>query len=474
MKKDWSSGFTLVEIAIVLVLIGLIAGLIMPALFKSIKRTKVKEAQESLEKLKDEIIGFAIAHNRLPNNSTEYDGLSNRIDPWKKKILYWVDDNLDVADGICNANGTVLEVDNKQTGTVSKDVAFIIVSKGQNTHQETVNNNGTVTYYKYGVNIGGYKNDDLIEYVPLAYLKSKICSAATASNSGPKGSDISFAANMDEFDQKSAVTPVSGKPTVIVDQDAKTITLGNGYHGPDAYGCYWYEGDSEPCNAGNCTFGNGVRVFFRFKFPNPDNPFNDSTKYGYGFTFAIISAFNNNFSVCGQNKGYLGYAGNNFVTDPIRYPKLAVEIDTYPNNPFFDLRPYNHVSFMYWGKNSTVNDDLQHGVGDTGAPTNCKNPDGYYYNATNVIWLEDGQTHTFRLEIDRNQTTGKIQLKTWIDCENCDDLSVPYTATPPTIQHNASDVAIPEMDNIIFGWTEGAGLKSQTVIISDFGINFLP
>ncbi|MDM8569304.1 type II secretion system protein [Thiotrichales bacterium HSG1] len=69
-----SQGFTLIEMAIVLVIIGfLMGGLLMP-LSTQIDYQKIKETKKTLETIKDALIGYAILNNHLPCPSLDKDG----------------------------------------------------------------------------------------------------------------------------------------------------------------------------------------------------------------------------------------------------------------------------------------------------------------------------------------------------------------------------------------------------------------
>jgi prepilin-type N-terminal cleavage/methylation domain-containing protein len=59
-------GFTLVEMAIVLVILGLLlAGLLMP-LSAQVDQRKISETQKAMDEIRDALIGFAVANGRLP------------------------------------------------------------------------------------------------------------------------------------------------------------------------------------------------------------------------------------------------------------------------------------------------------------------------------------------------------------------------------------------------------------------------
>lgn len=63
-KKTW--GFSLVEMAIVLVIIGLLlAGALMP-LSAQMEQRRISETQKALDEINQALIGFAVAYGRLP------------------------------------------------------------------------------------------------------------------------------------------------------------------------------------------------------------------------------------------------------------------------------------------------------------------------------------------------------------------------------------------------------------------------
>ncbi|NVD74881.1 type II secretion system protein [Duganella sp. BJB488] len=66
MKKHRQSGFTLVEIAIVLVIVGLMIGGLLTPLSMQLEQRKIAETQKSMEDAREALIGFAIRNGYLP------------------------------------------------------------------------------------------------------------------------------------------------------------------------------------------------------------------------------------------------------------------------------------------------------------------------------------------------------------------------------------------------------------------------
>jgi prepilin-type N-terminal cleavage/methylation domain-containing protein len=64
MKK--SKGFTLVEMAVTLLIIGLLMGGLMMGLTAQVDQRRYNDSQKALEDIKDALIGYAIQHGHLP------------------------------------------------------------------------------------------------------------------------------------------------------------------------------------------------------------------------------------------------------------------------------------------------------------------------------------------------------------------------------------------------------------------------
>jgi hypothetical protein len=202
--------------------------------------------------------------------------------------------------------------------------------------------------------------------------------------------------------------------TGSIANNGTTITLG-GSSSPgvsQSFGAIWYNGNNTNanCSSGACSFGNGLRAYFEFQFP-------DNTNSGDGFTFAIMSALTNtNTRVGGFSKtqypgsyyyngctttgcpttsvagGELqGYAGpgntdgsaNSVATDGLglRPPKMAIQFDTYTNgnntpyylagtrnDPACSSSPNNtygdYVALQFWGDTPSGNVILMNSSGN--------------------------------------------------------------------------------------------------------------
>lgn len=60
------TGFTLVEMAIVLLIVALLLGGLIPAISSQVEQQRTNETRKTLEEIKEALIGYALANGRLP------------------------------------------------------------------------------------------------------------------------------------------------------------------------------------------------------------------------------------------------------------------------------------------------------------------------------------------------------------------------------------------------------------------------
>jgi prepilin-type N-terminal cleavage/methylation domain-containing protein len=73
-----SAGFTLAELAIVLLIIGLLVGGALIPLGAQVELKRIGDAQKSLDDIKEALLGYAAANGRLPCPDTTGDGVEDR------------------------------------------------------------------------------------------------------------------------------------------------------------------------------------------------------------------------------------------------------------------------------------------------------------------------------------------------------------------------------------------------------------
>jgi len=162
IKTD-SSGFTLIEMAVVLVIVGIIISIVATVLPSLIKSSKVKKARAILEKADYAIQGYVAANGRLPfadkGTSGKEDsetptyfgnfpyvtlGLSSGDDAWGNRLKYGVDKDLTTTNA----------------GNMGVALKSACSDDPVNPDKLHVNINSTLTHMAYVIASGGLKDED--------------------------------------------------------------------------------------------------------------------------------------------------------------------------------------------------------------------------------------------------------------------------------------------------------------------------
>lgn len=75
------TGFTLVEIAIVLAIVAFLLGGLLPTISSQMEQQRRTETRKYMEDVNNALLGYAIAHKRLPCPDTDDNGLENSAPP---------------------------------------------------------------------------------------------------------------------------------------------------------------------------------------------------------------------------------------------------------------------------------------------------------------------------------------------------------------------------------------------------------
>ncbi len=140
MKKN---GFTLVELAIVLAVIGILLGGGFKFLKMQREKEKTQEAKFYVKEAKDAIVGYATKYVDLPTWSefaNELSPLKSKVDDLNKTFFYFADPNLANDQDICTFDTTNLNVEVYQNGSLDHtidNVAFVVAAQGANGNIQT-------------------------------------------------------------------------------------------------------------------------------------------------------------------------------------------------------------------------------------------------------------------------------------------------------------------------------------------------
>lgn len=214
------AGFTLIELAMVLVVIGLLIGIGASLIGPMTKRAKIIETRETVKAAKEAVIGWTIKNSYLPSNIAAAGGKNK--DSWGKDLLYIPAAEIDTSsENVCRTiaappnNKTTLNVclnGDCSTQRIS-NIAFVIVSGDGNFNIQTWTSTPAgcpagetcIVIYDAGApNIDNYTTDmnrpeeydDIVQYASLDEIRTLMgCSqplAVTSPTSLPQGEEDSF------------------------------------------------------------------------------------------------------------------------------------------------------------------------------------------------------------------------------------------------------------------------------------------
>lgn len=195
-----SRGFTLIELAIILVILGVLVGLGAGVVGLLIQRVHYNQTRERLEANVEAVVGRAELNRgcipAVDDPSTPYGYCSsllrNRTDAWRKDFLCLVADeiaNYTASCSICARRTTSLTVVDEMDNATHPDIAVVLVSAGPNRNLQTAIQNTSTNTTVYiplpgTPNFDNYTSsedplrpqsyDDLVRYVSLSELKGKL------------------------------------------------------------------------------------------------------------------------------------------------------------------------------------------------------------------------------------------------------------------------------------------------------------
>lgn len=188
-----TNGFTLVELAVSLVVIGLLIGLGTSMVGPLMSAIKVRESRENLAAAVESINSWASSNNRVPDTANVASVVRSPSDAWGRNFIYLYDTNLAPGSAtkntICGRKTTTLMLTDSTTGATIPNVAYVIFSLGDDAESNTTLTSGTLTpapaspptitaasYVATGdaATVTSDTDDDLVRWVTLDELRTKI------------------------------------------------------------------------------------------------------------------------------------------------------------------------------------------------------------------------------------------------------------------------------------------------------------
>jgi len=211
MYTKHKSGFTLVEMAIVLVIVGLVISAFLTPLTAQLEQARNAEVRRDLSEIKEALLGFAVINGRLPCPDTDGNGIDDgcantnatstsggnvpwatldtkQLDPWGRRYQYQVNNAFSTA-FILTTTGSgagLIRVctTNACVATEANNVPLVIFSTGQNgavlppaslDEQENVDGDKDFVSHDFTNTAGGF--DDLVVWLSTNVLMNRMVSA---------------------------------------------------------------------------------------------------------------------------------------------------------------------------------------------------------------------------------------------------------------------------------------------------------
>lgn len=178
------SGFTLIELSIVLVIVGMLIGLGVNMIGPLTNFAKVRKTQEIMDADLQAVISWASSNARLPQLAEFRTSVaSNQNDGWGQPFAFITDFDLTTTatkNAICGRNSTFLNISTIDPKVMVRNVALVLLSHADNTDFSSKLNAGPITSAS-STATGTFQtisatgpNADLIRWVTLDELRSRI------------------------------------------------------------------------------------------------------------------------------------------------------------------------------------------------------------------------------------------------------------------------------------------------------------
>ena len=207
-KLTHNKGFTLVELAVSLVVIGLLIGLGTAMVGPLMTAIKVRESKETIGGVVESVNSWAAGNNRLPDTAggtTDFKGVAKTpADAWGRDFIYLYDCRFASTDSAtCTGAGTAITKDTicgQRTTAITlrqcltanctttsgidyadtPNVTHVILSRGDDASIQTTSSDAAITAsrpFASGATVrvtADYNNNDIVRWVTLDELRTKV------------------------------------------------------------------------------------------------------------------------------------------------------------------------------------------------------------------------------------------------------------------------------------------------------------
>ena len=156
-------GFSLVEISVILVIVGLILATLLPAVLRGVARDVMKSQKRQARAAREEVVGYIVEKSSLPQDQAAFDALSNT-----GGMAYKPAAELAGGQDIDSVDATTLTVViQADTAITIDDVAFVVAHPGVDRQFDQDYTANTITIGH--LHDSGF--DDIVDYSVLSRLK---------------------------------------------------------------------------------------------------------------------------------------------------------------------------------------------------------------------------------------------------------------------------------------------------------------
>ena len=366
------AGFTLIEMALVLIVLGILTAVLLPPLFQLVKRDKISQGKSGLESALDDVIGYAMINDRLPVSLAQ---VGATADAWGSPFGYWVQGNITKspppgADRFHrhlrrqhHLHGPIQEPpDPGRTGQ-----RHGVHRRLQGTEPRFERDLGHLTPPRPSstpANLPDLSDpgDDIVRFVTINRLKALIGCGGNGSSSSSDSSTaghISFADNLEDFSDPTH----SGKTGegLFVNLDDMSVELWK-TSGSNVGGCTWYRGTKQEgrtnCTDGECTFNRTIKAYFNFQ---SNYTWSDNGGGLHLFGDRLGRRGGNGLRTCGSGPGLTWVTpGPPLARTPSprpRWPWSSTTTRILQNDPSNVRR---HLALVYWGDFNSRGNDNEH------------------------------------------------------------------------------------------------------------------